>query len=65
MSLTRDVARKLAQAEEIELLQRGSPIDARGPIRGPIRLRLKDRPHATGDGNDGNARNDGNDGKNV
>jgi len=62
MSLTRDVARKLAQAEEIELLQRGSPIDARGPIRGPIRLRLKYRPHATGDGNDGNARNDG---KNV
>jgi hypothetical protein len=42
MSLTRDVARKLAQAKEIEVLQRGSPIDPCKPVRGPIRLRLKE-----------------------
>ncbi len=59
MSLTRDVARRLALAEEIEVLQGGSPIDPRKPIRGPIRLRLKESPRANDDGDDDDGDVDG------
>ncbi len=52
MSLTRDVARTLAEAGVIEVLQGGSPVDPCKPIRGPIRLRLKDSRRANDEGED-------------
>lgn len=40
LPLAREVARELAGAGEIEVVQRGEPIDAAGAWRGPVRLRL-------------------------
>jgi hypothetical protein len=44
MEQTRDVARELARAGEVEITQGGEVVDPEAPWRGPIRIR---RPRDT------------------
>lgn len=44
MDQTRDIARELARAGEVEITQGGEVLDPEVPWRGPIRIR---RPHDT------------------
>ena len=39
MDLARDVARSLARHGEVEVLQRGEPLDPAAPWKGPLRIR--------------------------
>jgi hypothetical protein len=41
MPLARDVVRELAIAGEVEVLQKGVPVDPSAAWRGPIRLRCR------------------------
>lgn len=45
MEATRDVARGLANAGDIEILQRGEPVDPNGTWKGPVRIRSARRNH--------------------
>lgn len=39
MDLTRDVARELARAGDLEITQKGEPLDPDQPWKGPVRIR--------------------------
>jgi hypothetical protein len=41
MAQARDVARDLARAGDVEVLQKGSALDPDAPWRGPIRIRVR------------------------
>jgi hypothetical protein len=41
MELTREVARDLARAGEVEITQGGEPVDPDRPWRGPVRIRAR------------------------
>ena len=43
MELARDIARDLAKAGEVEIMQRGEVIDPDAQWRGPIRIRARSR----------------------
>ncbi|AFM17678.1 Protein of unknown function (DUF3253) [Mycolicibacterium chubuense NBB4] len=43
MDDARDVARRLASSGEVEITQRGKPVDPQADWRGPIRIRALDR----------------------
>jgi hypothetical protein len=41
MAQARDVARDLARAGDVEVLQKGNALDPDAPWRGPIRIRVR------------------------
>jgi hypothetical protein len=49
----RRVARELARAGVVEVLQRGAPLDPDAPWSGPVRIRLAEADAATGAQHDG------------